>query len=58
MSAINRVFSDNEINILGQYLQTNADVGYVVIDVDKDYSELALSKLRQIEATIRTRVLF
>ena len=58
MSAINRVFSDNDINILGQYLQTNADVGYVVIDVDKDYSELALSKLRQIEATIRTRVLF
>jgi D-3-phosphoglycerate dehydrogenase len=58
MSAINRVFSDNDINILGQYLQTNADVGYVVIDVDKGYSELALSKLRQIEATIRTRVLF
>lgn len=58
MSAINNVFSDNAINILGQYLQTNEDIGYVVIDVDKAYSELALTKLRDIEGTIRSRVLF
>lgn len=58
MSAINRLFSDNDINILGQYLQTSGDVGYVVIDVDEAYSELALAKLRDIEGTIRARVLF
>ncbi len=58
MGAINQVFSRNNVNITAQYLQTNADIGYVVIDVDKDYSELALSGLRAIEATIRTRVLF
>jgi D-3-phosphoglycerate dehydrogenase len=58
MGAINQVFSTNNVNISAQYLQTNADIGYVVIDVDKDYSELALNRLREIEGTIRTRVLF
>jgi D-3-phosphoglycerate dehydrogenase len=58
LSAINKVFSENNINISGQYLQTVENIGYVVIDVDQEYSELALEKLRQIEGTIRTRVLF
>ncbi len=58
MSAINNVFSENNINISGQYLQTNEKVGYVVIDVDADTSEVALSKLKQIHDTIRCRRLF
>jgi len=58
MSAINRVFSDNGINVSAQYLQTNASVGYVVIDIDADYSDVALAALSAIEGTIRTRVLF
>jgi D-3-phosphoglycerate dehydrogenase len=58
MMAINKVFSDNKINISGQYLQTVESVGYVVIDVDQEYSELALEKLLEIEGTIRCRVLF
>jgi D-3-phosphoglycerate dehydrogenase len=58
MSAINRVFADNGINISGQFLQTNESVGYVVIDVDAAYSDLALQKLHEIEGTIRARVLF
>ncbi|MGF2733553.1 D-3-phosphoglycerate dehydrogenase [Marinobacter pelagius] len=58
MSEINQVFSENEINVCGQYLQTKEDIGYVVIDVDKAYSELALEKLRQVKGTIRCRVLF
>ena len=58
MTQINRIFSENNINILGQYLMTNEKVGYVVIDVDAEYSELAISKLRKIEGTIRSRILF
>ncbi|WP_372782582.1 phosphoglycerate dehydrogenase [Litorivivens sp.] len=58
MSAINQIFSENDINISGQYLQTNESVGYVVIDVDQAYSELALSKLKEINGTLRCRVLF
>ncbi|GAA0793688.1 phosphoglycerate dehydrogenase [Marinobacterium sediminicola] len=58
LTQINTVFSENGINISGQYLQTNDKVGYVVIDVDADYSELALEKLKQVNGTIRCRRLF
>jgi len=58
MSEINKVFADNGINISAQYLQTNEKVGYVVIDVDAGYSDLALEKLHDVSGTIRTRVLF
>ncbi|TBU99380.1 phosphoglycerate dehydrogenase [Stutzerimonas kirkiae] len=58
LSEINKVFAENGINISGQYLQTNEKVGYVVIDVDAAYSDLALSKLQHVKGTIRSRVLF
>ena len=58
MSAINDVFSQNNLNVSAQFLQTNETVGYVVIDVDAEYSDMALVKLANIEGTIRSRVLF
>ena len=58
LSKINNVFSENGINISGQYLNTNSKVGYVVIDVDASWSELALVKLKQVSGTISCRVLF
>ncbi len=58
MSEINRIFSEGGINIAAQYLQTTTDIGYVVMDIDAQQSARALSQLRQIDATIRTRVLF
>ena len=58
MSAINNVFSENNLNVSAQYLQTNDAIGYVVIDIDAEYSDMALAKLAGIEGTIRSRVLF
>lgn len=58
LSQINKVMSDNNINVTGQYLQTNNDVGYVVIDMAPENSHLAKEKLAEVEGTIRTRVLF
>ncbi|KTT03855.1 phosphoglycerate dehydrogenase [Pseudomonas rhizoryzae] len=58
LSEINRVFSESGINISGQYLQTDEKVGYVVIDVDAEYSDLAQEKLQNVKGTIRCRVLF
>ena len=58
LSHINRVFGEGGINIAAQYLQTNADIGYVVIDVEAEHSQMALEKLRAIDGTIRTRLLF
>ena len=58
LTRINTVFSENGINISGQYLQTNDKVGYVVVDIDAEHSDLALNKLQQVPGTIRCRVLF
>ena len=58
LNAINHVFAESNINISSQFLQTNENVGYVVIDVDADYSDVALEQLQKIEGTIRCRVLF
>ena len=58
LSAINSVFSENRINVSAQFLQTNDKVGYVVIDIDAEYSDMALKKLGAIDGTIRSRVLF
>lgn len=58
LSEINKVLSDNGINISGQFLQTNEKVGYVVVDVEKEYSPQALDALLTVPHTIRARVLF
>jgi len=58
LSEINRVLSENGINIAGQFLQTNDKVGYVVIDVDKAYGKQALEALKQVDHTLRLRVLY
>ena len=57
LTKINEAFAKHNINIAGQYLQTNADIGYVVIDIDSDDVEQALNELRAIPATLRARVL-
>jgi D-3-phosphoglycerate dehydrogenase / 2-oxoglutarate reductase len=57
LTKINEAFAKHNINIAGQYLQTNADIGYVVIDIDSDDVELALNELRNIPATLKARVL-
>ena len=58
LSAINSIFAENRINIGSQFLQTSDQIGYVVIDIDRDYSDVALKKLNEISGTIRCRVLF
>lgn len=58
LSAINQVFADKQINIAAQYLQTSDTIGYVVIDLDAQSSELAQQTLAQIPGTLRCRVLF
>lgn len=58
LSAINKVFADNNINVTGQFLQTDEAVGYVVIDVDQNDSDLAYQQLKEVPGTMRCRVLF
>lgn len=58
LSAINSEMSANGINILGQYLKTNDEIGYVVLDLDKKLSDKALSILREVNGTLKVRLLY
>ncbi len=57
LNKINLAFANHNINIAAQYLQTDAKIGYVVIDIESQDRELALKELKNIEGTIRARVL-
>lgn len=58
LAQINNILANHKINILGQYLKTNEEVGYVITDVDKKYDQKILSELKTIPDTIRFRVLY
>lgn len=58
LSEINGILSKLKVNILGQYLKTNTDIGYVVVDVDKRTSSKALSELKKVKHTIKVRQLY
>jgi D-3-phosphoglycerate dehydrogenase len=60
LMAINGVFSDMAINVSGQYLQTNPQIGYVVMDVETqgEQSRQLKKRLDEVPGTIRTRVLY
>jgi D-3-phosphoglycerate dehydrogenase len=58
LSAINTALSKNNINIVGQYLKTNEEIGYVVLDVDTKLSKRALELLKEVKETIKVRMLY
>jgi D-3-phosphoglycerate dehydrogenase len=61
LSGVNAIFSDERINVAGQYLQTNARIGYVVIDIETGEREQSLQikrRLDEVPGTIRTRILY
>lgn len=58
LSQINNILSSHNVNILGQYLKTNESIGYVVLDVAGDATLDALEALKQVNHTIRARILF
>jgi D-3-phosphoglycerate dehydrogenase / 2-oxoglutarate reductase len=58
LSDINTQLSKHHINILAQYLKTNDEIGYVVLDVDKKLSSQALQLLKEVKETIKVRMLY
>ncbi len=58
LSQINTLLSSHKINILGQYLKTNDEIGYVVLDVNKSLSNEALELLKEVKETIKVRLLY
>lgn len=58
LSEINSTLSEHKINILGQYLKTNDEIGYVVLDIDKKLSKNAVDLLKQVKGSIKVRLLY
>lgn len=58
LSEINSRLSEKNINILGQYLKTNDEIGYVILDVDTKLSKEALEILKKVKGTIKTRMVY
>lgn len=58
LRSVNDLIADRGLNVLGQHLQTEGDVGYVVFDVDSVDNATLLDDLRAIDGTIRARVLY
>ena len=57
MAKINKVLAEFELNITGQYLSTDAKVGYVITDINKEYNKKVIKALKNVEGTIKFRVL-
>ncbi|PSR52082.1 phosphoglycerate dehydrogenase [Adhaeribacter arboris] len=58
LAHINNVLANHHVNILGQYLKTNENIGYVITDIDKAYDKNLIGDLRNIQNTIKFRVLY
>jgi D-3-phosphoglycerate dehydrogenase len=55
---INSRLSKRGINIVGQYLNTNPDIGYVILDVETKISKEAFEILKGIKGTIKARMVY
>lgn len=58
LAKINQTLAQHQVNIVGQYLKTNEEIGYVITDVNKKYNESVIADLKNIENTIRFRILY
>lgn len=58
LAHINEKFGRRGVNISAQYLQTNEHIGYCVMDVDAEASEVAIDELQTVTGTIRARLLY
>jgi D-3-phosphoglycerate dehydrogenase len=55
---VNSIFSSKGINIAAEYLQTDPDIGYVIIETDSDLDAIVLRNLKNVPHTIKTRILY
>jgi D-3-phosphoglycerate dehydrogenase len=58
LAKINNLFAKHHINVKGQYLKTNEEIGYVIVDIAKTYSKAFMEDLKELEETAKFRVLF
>ncbi len=55
---INRIVSEKGANIAAQVLATDADIGYLVMDLDQDVSHDVKNAVAALDVNIKTRILY
>ncbi len=55
---VNNLFSSKGINIASEFLQTDPEIGYVIIDTESDLDSNILSELKALPHTIKARILY
>lgn len=58
MAQINNVYAENQVNIFSQFLMTKGEIGYAITDVDAQYDKELLKQLKQVDNTIKFRILY
>ena len=58
LKSVNDVFTMKGINIAAEYLQTDPEIGYVIIDTESELSSSILAELKEIPHTVRARMLY
>lgn len=58
LKEVNYVFTSKGINIAAEYLQTDPEIGYVIIDTESRLGSSILKELKAIDGTIRVRMLY
>jgi D-3-phosphoglycerate dehydrogenase / 2-oxoglutarate reductase len=55
---INNLFTSRGINISAEYLQTDPEIGYVIIETESELDKMVLRDLKKIPHTIKTRMVY
>ncbi len=55
---INRIVSDRNANVLAQFLATDPNIGYLVMDLDKEVANDVRRGIAELTTSIKTRILY
>jgi D-3-phosphoglycerate dehydrogenase / 2-oxoglutarate reductase len=58
LAKLNNIFARYNVNITGQYLKTNDQIGYVIMDVERSYVDGFVEEIKEMEETIKFRMLY
>ena len=57
LAQVSGILAEHSVNVEGQLLSTRGEIGYVVTDVSADLGARVVDQLRDMNQTVRLRVL-
>jgi D-3-phosphoglycerate dehydrogenase / 2-oxoglutarate reductase len=58
LAAINSIVSSTRANVTAQVLATDPEIGYLMMDLDSNLSDEVMEKVKALDTSIRTRILY